>query len=232
MTNPNKNEFCDNGAILLEDIFETEFFSKDKLDEEIDQVLATSNVSKKLNYSQMKNSNFCLVNHRSGSSDQGMIDVFHPEKNSKQIAQIITRVNHDLNIPQFLHHCTGKDFEYSHSNLYINNSIVNTRGFHVDNFASNSVKLLIYLTDVVSEECGPYSYMLGSHKRSMLSGWFLDRISNYFPKVREFCRSGEQKIFLAIAGCGILSDQSGFHRGMPQTQGKIRKVLVLNYWTK
>jgi len=225
-------EFKKNGALLINNIFEFTSLSKLELDEEISKIIKSAKVIKNLSYSDMKRAEMCIMNRRQGLSDSGMIDIFHPDKISYELEKFIMNINQKLEIQNFLKQSTGKNFEYSHSNLYINENITSTRGMHVDNFAGNSVKLLIYLSDVLNAEFGPYAYMLGSHKRTKFTSWILEKLSNYIPKLREICFLGKEKIFFAEAGSGILSDQSGFHRGMPQSFGRIRRVLVLNYWCK
>ena len=96
-----------------------------------------------------------------------------------------------------------KDFEVKNTNLYISISDTNTRSMHQDlERPMRQIKIFTYLTDVRTNEMGPYTYT---------------------PK-----NSNKEIVFLGVAGTSVVSDQSGMHTGLPQSKGKQRLVLVTN----
>ncbi len=50
-------------------------------------------------------------------------------------------------------------------NIYLNDSVTATRGYHIDGLAVKA-KSFLYLTDVLSDDDGPYCYALGTHRAS------------------------------------------------------------------
>lgn len=96
-----------------------------------------------------------------------------------------------------------KDFEVKNTNLYISISDTNTRSMHRDlERPMRQIKIFTYLTDVRTNEMGPYTYT---------------------PK-----NSNKEIVFLGVAGTSVVSDQSGMHTGLPQSKGRQRLVLVTN----
>lgn len=174
-----------------------------------------------------------IVNIRgSAGSDTGMMDVFNIQKipalsADKGFKQLFNEFTHGR-IDQLVRQVSS--FTFSNVQLYENRSVLDTRGFHIDNIFG-TYKVFVYLTDVNSEREGPYCYVPGSHRipylhrlelrqtersgirpRDMLS-------SEYLPSIR----------FVAPRGTVIVSNQTGIHRGFPQQPGACRRVMVANY---
>ena len=109
-------------------------------------------------------------------------------------------------------------------NLYVNNSITKTRGFHVDSYY-RSIKGFIYLTDVNCLGDGPYCFVKGT------------QVENSLEKLNKIIGDKEAPIIdplkivpvLGKKGTLILSDQSGVHRGFPQSKGSLRELFVMRY---
>ena len=147
-------------------------------------------------------------NHGKEVYDTGFCDMFNPHL-------MFDEINKFKNHPLFenISRAYQKDPNKNYSNIYYNNSITDTRGWHKD---APMIKLFLYLTDVLTEDYGPYSYIPGSHK----SDWNIKKIEDY-----PHDESLRTKI-LAPKGTLIGSFQHGFHRGIPQQVGKKRVLFV------
>jgi hypothetical protein len=123
----------------------------------------------------------------------------------------------------------GFDAQPFNLNCYINDGVTRTRGFHVDSYGPR-IKVFVYLTDVRSLDDGPYTFVLGSHVDSPY------RTANQTLSVGLPNRTEAPIIawsnalpVLAARGTVVISDQSGFHRGLPQASSGSRAVAVLNF---
>lgn len=169
-----------------------------------------------------------IVNIRQGQ-DLGMIDIFNVDK-SKYHCDIeirdILRKKKNLNELVFGLE-SGK--ELSNINLYHNDSIIKTRGFHIDDM-SNTLKAFIYLTDVDYLSNGPYCYVSGTHKPGPYREANL-AIARKSVKITETPYAPVSSIVpvLAKKGSLVISDQTGIHRGIPQKENFKRTVLVARY---
>jgi hypothetical protein len=165
---------------------------------------------------------------RSGS-DEGMIDIFSVDKllkgtrGEKIIDQIVN--NHFLNN---LLNSLPTPLVIQNINSYVNSGITSTRGFHVDAY-KEQIKIFIYLTDVLDLDNGPYTYVKGSHKDSHYR-----RINQHLSKNQKAKTETPVIPFdqvypiLAPKGSLVVSDQSGSHRGFPQSKIGKRRVLTIN----
>ena len=104
-----------------------------------------------------------------------------------------------------------------------------TRGLHVDNL-HRYYKAFLYLSDVRTAGDGPYAYVPGTHRRPDLLRREA-RLNSLIGRheADSFAFEGMEIPILAPKGSIILSCQSGVHRGLPQTWGASRTVLVGNY---
>ncbi|WP_414830135.1 hypothetical protein [Alteromonas sp. H39] len=199
----------------------------------IDGVSWQRNLKLANNFNELVEFGAPIVNIRgSESSDTGMRDVFNVQK-IKDFASdsLITECEAQFSsglVQQIVRQVSP--FLYTNTQVYENQSITDTRGFHIDNIFGTH-KAFLYLTDVLSEGDGPYCYAPGTHKlpylhrlelrytermgirsRDMLSGDYLHAIKMIAPK-----------------GTLIISNQTGIHRGIPQRKGAFRRVLVGNF---
>lgn len=173
-----------------------------------------------------------IRNKDKGKSDGGMIDVYNVDKiaEKKDLSsslQLFEKIKGgDLNA---LTQNLMKGYK-SRFNLYFNDSILNTRGAHRDDYQT-TYKVFIYLTDVLDESFGPYAFVPGSHKVHD----YLNReiaLNNFFGKGFGDISSMPDELFIkciAKKGTVIISDQSGVHRGVPQAEGKVRIALVNSF---
>jgi hypothetical protein len=164
-----------------------------------------------------------IVVKRSGQ-DNGMFDIFNLDL-YPNLSKLIDRKIKSNNAVQSF--CEKYELKVSNVNAYYNNSVSQTRGFHVDGWKSQ-YKMLIYLTDVLSPKYGPYCYIPQSHTDKNARKINQITFPN-FPTETPIFDIGAPKLVLAKAGSGVLSDQVGFHRGFPQADGYSRCVLMLNF---
>lgn len=169
-----------------------------------------------------------VVNFRI-DEDAGLVDLFHPELIFDSQSDIgVADATKEALINALLERAFGCGFATTVRNLYLNDSVLRTRGFHIDGLALKS-KNFLYMTDVDSEDDGPYVYALGTHRGSKklhaankhYNSWFGHRWDD-FP----LHGSNRRVTFCGRRGDLIVSIQSGAHRGLPQARGRRRIVLV------
>lgn len=156
-------------------------------------------------------------------SDQGMIDIFNVDRLLEAIGKTLNNFFNSewlLNVINF----TNEKINPKNLNLYVNNSITKTRGFHVDSYY-RSMKVFIYLTDVNCLDDGPYCFVKGTHVDNPL------RKLNMIIGDKEAPLIDPLKIIPVFGKRGtlIISDQSGVHRGFPQSKGSLRELFVMRY---
>lgn len=157
--------------------------------------------------------------------DDNMIELFNAEK---LIKLPVDKIKESVKSAGF------GNYKLSFS-LYYNESISNTRGYHRDasplpnpqdpRSVKQLYKFFMYITDVLSLDQGPYSYIPRTHTWS-LSKKFANHINGVYDDPNEFDLALNPKIFLEKAGMALISDQAGFHRGFPQKEGATRIMLV------
>lgn len=179
-------------------------------------------------YSSLASHSKTVFDVRSGA-DEGMIDIFNIDKllEGTKGENLINQIINNSFLTSLLK-SLSKPLAINNINSYVNSGITNTRGFHVDAY-KEQIKIFIYLTDVLDFDNGPYTYVKGSHLESKYR-----RINQYL--------SSEQKAktetpvvpfdqvypILSPKGSLIVSDQSGFHRGFPQSSNGNRRILTIN----
>ncbi|WP_022954984.1 phytanoyl-CoA dioxygenase family protein [Perlucidibaca piscinae] len=168
-----------------------------------------------------------VVSIRQGQ-DQGMMDIFGwhkiPEGGGAALLEAISTSPLHAIVEAA---CPGVRF--TGMNLYCNEGITTTRGFHVDSFSSR-LKAFIYLTDVLSLDFGPYTFVPDTHEASAFRD--INRLcAPHLWGHRETPLLNPARILpvLAARGSVIISNQAGFHRGFPQQPGARRLVAVVNY---
>lgn len=162
-----------------------------------------------------------------GGHDDGMLDIKHIDKvipdflNKIKIDKVLEIVNKEI----------GLNLNVKNINCYWNQGVENTRGFHADNHTKDQYKAFIYLTDVLEDSDGPYSYIPGSHLPSFYR--YKCIVLNYLNKrpLTDYHPTGDNKsIFKAKAPKGslIISNQNGAHRGWPQGKDNKRALVSIN----
>lgn len=159
--------------------------------------------------------------------DQGMIDVGHVDRSVPGAAAF----RDDATVAAVVEAAAGRPFEPASINAYVNRSVTNTRGYHLDAYDSK-YKAFLYLTDVETDADGPYAYVRGSHRFT----WAKYR--NLWRNAADSDRPltdmpvhdpGDEVHVLGTRGTVVVSDQNGFHRGIPQEEGHERMLLATHY---
>ena len=160
--------------------------------------------------------------------DAGMVDVFNIDHLYRAFGQVIRPAYESAAVSNLMQ-SKSHQLRAKNLNLYMNSGITRTRGFHVDAYRKK-LKSFIYLTDVLSLDDGPYTYVRGSHIDSPYRR-INQTVSRYLPNRTETPIIPRDAIIPALARKGtlVISDQGGSHRGFPQKQGHTRMVSVMNY---
>lgn len=204
------------------------FFSSGKNLEESEELLIQKGVAKLSGYDQLSNYDKAVAQVRLGKvgQDRGMIDIFNVDLAYPSLNKL-RRVYEASNILRVI---SGGNKRASCKNLnfYLNEGVTETRGFHADSYFPQ-LKAFIYLTDCISLDDGPYTYVQESHKDSKYRR-FNVALSSVLPNRTEAPFVEKEKIIPVMAkkGALVISDQSGFHRGFPQNKGHRRAVAVMN----
>lgn len=193
--------------------------------DERESALFQNGKSKLKGYRQLANYCKTVIEVRQGQ-DKGMVDIFNCDLALPDSGRGIRATFESSTVLSLLNrsHLRPRNL-----NVYINQGITSTRGFHVDSH-NEDLKAFIYLTDVKTLSDGPYTFVKGSHANAT------------FRQInRNFCRclkpATETPIvnpevitpILAPKGSMVISDQSGFHRGWPQAPSGKRMVAVMKY---
>jgi hypothetical protein len=185
----------ENGIFLLEDFLDPNIC--DNISKDIISTISSVDKNTTKEY-----------NHGSVVYDTGFCDIFNPHYLFEGIGSLN---NHPLF--EKISRAYGKNPANNYSNIYYNDGITDTRGWHKD---ARMIKLFLYLTDVLTEDYGPYSYLPGSHKSP-----------HNVRDIKEWPHDENQRMkILAPKGTLIGSYQHGFHRGIPQQEGKKRAMFV------
>lgn len=166
---------------------------------------------------------------RSGE-DEGMIDIFHVDRFLESRGFELHTLLPVEEIENELSAVQGQNLRLRNANAYINRSVVSTRGFHVDSFGGRQFKVFLYLTDVSTLSEGPYTYIPGTagNRGFEQANRAVSRLFQLQKTDITIVDWGEVIPLLAPAGTMIVSNQSGAHRGWPQSAGAERCLLALN----
>ena len=219
-----ERELRDNGIVIIKDFMATEDcdINRNEIENFVNQFNTTTT---------LENGTFVAFRTEvsNDDADHGMIDVSNIDKSIDTL-----RFGHLIpKIEKIISSATYSEVKFFRLNAYINKGVVGTRGYHVDNFSPN-YKAFIYLTDVIDNSYGPYSYIKSSN--GLYLGKYLNIYRNSIlsathriPDMPKFYNKNEVINCLGKKGTLVISDQSGIHRGMPQEPGKTRIALVLNF---
>lgn len=233
----------ENGIVVIPNILDTNYCQKledfivktisiykDKLNNNLffedENVLIQQSRVKLTTYKALKNYAKSVINIRK-KEDKGMIDIFNIDKlNSELFKEIKEFTKSNFWIQLF----SKLDINISLKNIntYVNDGIINTRGFHADSY-NKQYKVFFYLTDVLSLNDGPYTYVIKTHKKTPYRE-INQIICSYISKKTETPILPYKNIhpILGYKGSLIISNQAGFHRGFPQDKNSHRVILVLN----
>ena len=132
----------------------SDFLSSNQLHASEDLFLFQKNKCKLKNYNEINNYNKSAVSIRS-SSDNRMIDIFNINKAFPKFNEAIDFINKSNFLKKFE---KIKNKKVRNLNLYLNQSITKTRGFNAD-YYGEKVKVFIYLSDCLSLDHGPYTFV-------------------------------------------------------------------------
>ena len=190
-------------------------------------------------YKQLVNADRSVINLRfarpdgRSGSDAGMVDIFHPEKISPDLRKLADRLLQEQVVRRLMWASSLSPVQMRCRNLYINNGVEDTRGFHCDG-RSLKFKTFVFLSDVNHLGDGPYCYVKRSHHDG--APWRQTCLFNQANNIDacEFTQlQGSQATpMLADAGDMVISSQAGAHRGHPQAADGARRVLVAMYSPK
>jgi len=160
--------------------------------------------------------------------DMGMIDIFNADKWYFSIGDLLRPYFKNEILTEIIKN-NNDNLQAKNLNLYLNDGVTKTRGFHVDSY-TKQLKGFVYLEDCLDLKCGPYTYVKESHLDSPLAK-INKKICNTLPNETETPIVLCHNIVPALAKKGtlVISDQGGSHRGFPQTKGYKRTVGVMNF---
>ena len=187
-------------------------------------------------YNTFVDADRAVINHRikradgRSGSDAGMIDIFHPERLSDEIKDLVATSLQEPIIRRLVMTSCLTPLHVKCRNLYINRGVQDTRGYHCDG-RSQKFKSFVFLTDVQELSDGPYCYVPVTHRDRR--SW---KRSSQFNEANGLNRHEYSQLqgldalpLLAKAGDMVISSQRGAHRGHPQQPQAKRAVLVNMY---
>lgn len=176
-------------------------------------------------YQQLSEYGKAVINLRSGQ-DEGMVDIFNCDYLDQET---LTPIRGAFEREDILRLMSDEEVIPHNLNAYMNFGVTQTRGFHVDCY-TKKLKGFIYLTDVKSLKDGPYTYVRGSHQESPFRRANSELCRRVTPSTESpIIDPKEITPILASQGSLVISDQSGIHRGWPQSESGNRMVAVMNY---
>jgi hypothetical protein len=215
-----------NGVVSVEDYLDDE--QCDKIRNEVLEKLEVDEFERGDGNTDYRNASRTLLKQRTGKYDDGMINIFNIDETIPKIKEI----KNDNFIRDVIKYAAGQQFRPQNINIYYNQSITNTRGYHFDSY-HKKFKSFVYLTDVPDESHGPYSYVKRSHDRSYVRR----RLEGIVNKIRGekitnaiWFDDDDVVTFTKPKGTLIISDQTGFHRGIPQKKGR-KRMMISNAFT-
>ncbi len=169
------------------------------------------------NYQEIDNDpRSILVDRRQSYYDNGMIDIFNPQKINSEISEdFIFFRNKIKNIcVESLQNLYNKKFILSATNIYRHQNTTRPRSAHYDN-EEDYFKLFLYLSDVEQDD-GAFFFYKSSH-RQKAKKFLMNKINKYILKKpvledKNFIFSDKSKINLkGKVGTTILTNVSGLH---------------------
>lgn len=168
-----------------------------------------------------------VLKQRSGEHDDGMLDAFNMALTVPELAEFKS----DPFVSEIINGAVDEPYSQDNVNIYLNRSVTDTRHFHADTYAGK-FKSFVYLTDVPTRSHGPFAYLKGSHEKSGLAR----KASQLVNSVRDdpgtnavFYDDSDAVVCTAPKGTLIVANQAGYHRGIPQNQGRERMLATTSY---
>lgn len=216
------------GVVVIEDYLDAD--TCERLYEEAEGLIQSDEITRagsNPSYEELMLADEPILNFREGERDHGMIDIFHVDLLFSELLDI----KQDSGINRIINAATDKAYSPDNINIYRNEGVTETRGFHADTY-SGKFKSFVYLTDVLNDSYGPFSYVRESHKKSKVE----QTAYSLYNKVKgnkstDAVSYDETKAetFTASKGTLIIANQAGYHRGMPQDPDKHRMLVTTSY---
>lgn len=169
------------------------------------------------NYQKIENnSKSILVDRRQSYYDNGMIDIFNPQKINSEISDDFIQFREKISkfCIQNLERIYNKKFTLSATNIYRHQNTTRPRSAHYDN-EQDYFKLFLYLSDVDQDD-GAFFFYKSSHRQKMKK-FLMNKINKYILKKpvledKNFIFSDKNKINLkGKIGTTVLTNVSGLH---------------------
>lgn len=220
----------EDGVVIIEDFMSAS--TCDNLYQEITQEVEDGNYdvveggNHDFNYSDFVNWGGPVVNKRSGR-DEGMLDIFNVDEALPEVKSF----KDDSEVKRIIDRAASKEYSPDNTNIYWNQSVQTTRDFHADSY-SGQFKSFVYLTDVPTKSFGPFSYIRGTHNPSVIKRKTTKLVNKFKKKPSTdavFYNKDDVVYCTAPKGTLIIANQSGYHRGYPQEEGKERMLMTTSY---
>jgi len=177
-------------------------------------------------YQAMANADRPVLNERSGA-DEGMLDIF----NMDTVVEELRDVKNDEDIQAIINRTTDTDYRPTNINTYIRRSVSNPAPYHADSFTT--FKSFVYLTDVPDPSYGPFSFVPGSHDPSTIEKFgtvLINSMKGNAGAPRAIVpRPSDANHVTGSKGTLIIADQAGYHRALPQSEGRERVLATTRY---
>jgi hypothetical protein len=215
------------GVVLVEDYLEES--TCDRIRESVETALADGiqEAPDDAGYGDLVEFGEPVLKRRSGERDDGMLDIFNMDGAVPKLREFKT----DPFVNEMVTDAAEEPYSPDNVNVYLNQSVTNTRGYHADTY-SGKFKSFVYLTDVPDRSYGPFAYIKGTHKKSGVTrkaSQLVNRLQSDPPTDAVFYDDDEALICTAPKGSLIVANQAGYHRGIPQEQGKERMLATTSY---
>lgn len=168
------------------------------------------------------------ANRRQLGFDTGMVDIRRLDLSIPELGSLLN----DETIRSLIEQAFNARVYSARINCYYNKNVSDTRDFHADNLIYLQVKAYLLLSDVRLEEDGAHAFVKRSHRFNIRK--YINLLHNLFRKDFHYydmrwINSRRVVKLLYPKGTLFITDQNGFHRGLPQKPGHERVLLVVTF---
>lgn len=202
----------------------------DDIREQIDDLLTNDDLDiaePGMGYNEKTDWDGALLDKRDGTRDDGMRDIFNVDCAIDELQSI----KNDEFINKMINGAANEVYTTDNINAYINKSVTSTRGYHADTYGGK-FKSFIYLTEVEDESYGPFSYVKGTHDKSTVERYgsaLINKVRGNHVTDAVWYDDEKAVTFTAPKGTLVVANQAGFHRGIPQEEGRERMLVTTSY---
>jgi hypothetical protein len=177
-------------------------------------------------YNAMANAGEPVLHERTGA-DEGMLDIF----NMQMAVEELNEIEDDDSIEDIINRITDSQYGPTNTNTYIRRGVGLPAPYHADSFTT--FKTFVYLTDVPDTSYGPFSYVPGSHKPPLIEKFgtkLINTLKGNSGAPRGIVPDiSEARHVTGNKGTLIIANQGGYHRALPQSEGKERVLVTTRY---